>query len=56
MFQNTAAAMAQVLEAMNNAPNFKEMDLSVEEGRALHRMMRMCADYMDAYDDLVNSQ
>ena len=56
MFQNTEAAMAQILDAMRCASwglaSFYK-DLSREERNSLNALMHACGEYLEAHEALI---
>jgi uncharacterized protein HemY len=58
MFQNTEAAMAQILDAMRNAEATDGLasfykDLSREERNSLQALMHACEEYLEATEALM---
>ena len=48
-FQNTKKDLTDCVTSMVEAEDLEELDLSVEEQRAMERMMILCGEYIDEY-------
>lgn len=56
MFQNTVLEMQQIIDTMADAEYWADLDLSLEETRAKHRLFDLCQNYIEAYNHFTDME
>lgn len=55
-FENTSTDLADCVNAMEEAYNIEELDLSSYEKDAMDRMVKLCKRFLSQYEHLVGSE
>ena len=56
MFENTEGELNQCVEAMEQAENIGELDMSEYEWQAFSRMFRLCRTFLAEHERLLNAE
>ena len=56
MFENTEGELSQCVEAMEQAENIDELDMSDYERASFHRMWRLCRTFLAEHERLLNAE
>lgn len=56
MFENTEGELSQCVEAMEQAENIGELDMSEYEWQAFSRMFRLCRTFLAEHERLLNAE
>ena len=56
MFENTEGELSQCVEAMEQAENIDELDMSDYERASFNRMWRLCRTFLADHERLLNAE